>query len=226
MSHINGKVTSIRLNDEGYEVTVRSSTINDEEIYRVPLNSIFRVKEGDTVRAGDKITDGSINIAELLQVAGIAAARDYMLKEIQKVYRIQGIEISDKYVEIILRQMTNKVKVLNRGDSNFFIGQVIDINTFTQTNIELISNNQTPITACNLIFGLEIVPSKVDSFLSAASFQDTKKILIDSAARSQTDALRGLKENVMLGNLIPAGTGLADKEQMEKDGQKMYKKEY
>lgn len=226
ISHINGKVTSIKLSDDGYDVTVRSNTINDEEIYHVSLNSIFRVKEGDTVRAGDKITDGSIDINELLQVAGISAARDYMLKEIQKVYRIQGIEISDKYVEIILRQMTNKVKVLNRGDSNFFIGQIIDINTFTQTNIELISNNQTPITACNLIFGLEIVPSKVDSFLSAASFQDTKKILIDSAARSQVDGLYGLKENVMLGNLIPAGTGLADKDQMEQDGQKMYKKEY
>lgn len=226
ISHINGKVDEIKLTDDGYQVTIKNTIINDSESYVVPFNSIFRVKVGDVVKPGDKITDGSIDINELLQVAGIAAARDYMLKEVQKVYRIQGIEISDKYVEIILRQMTNKVKVLNRGDSNFFIGQVIDINTFTQANIELISNGQTPITASNLIFGLEIVPSKVDSFLSAASFQDTKKILIDASARSQIDSLHGLKENVMLGNLIPAGSGLANKEEMMADGQKMYKKEY
>ncbi len=226
ISHIHGKITDIKLTDEGYEVTIKNKSIDETESYIVPFNSIFRVKVGDEVIPGDKITDGSIDINELLQVAGIAAARDYMLKEIQKVYRIQGIEISDKYIEVILRQMTNKVKVLNRGDSNFFIGQIIDINTFTQANIDLISNGQTPITACNLIFGLDIVPSKVDSFLSAASFQDTKKILIDASVRGQVDGLHGLKENVMLGNLIPAGSGLAEKEEIISNGQKMYKKEY
>ncbi len=226
ISHIHGQVKSIKLGEEGYEVEIKNTKINDSESLVIPFNSIFRVKEGDIVKPGDKITDGSIDINELLQVAGISAARDYMLKEIQKVYRIQGIEISDKYVEIILRQMTNKVKVLNRGDSNFFVGQVIDINTFTQVNTELIANGQTPITAINLIFGLEAVPSKVDSFLSAASFQDTKKTLIGASVKSQIDTLSGLKENVMLGNLIPAGTGKGDREQMMEDGQKMYKKEY
>jgi DNA-directed RNA polymerase subunit beta' len=178
------------------------------------------------VAIADKITEGSIDINKLLRTGGIEAVRNYMIKEVQKVYRIQGIEISDKYIEVIIRQMTNKVKVLNPGDSPFFIGQVIDANILRKVNNELLTNDKVPLTAINLVFGLDSAPSKADSFLSAASFQDTKKILTDAAVRSQIDRLQALKENVMLGNLIPAGTGLLDKADIIEAGQKMYKKEY
>jgi len=194
--------------------------------YLAPFTAVFRVKVNDQVEIGDKITDGSIDINHLLRVAGIEAARNYMIKEIQKVYRIQGIEISDKYIEVIIRQMTNKMKIQNPGDSNYFIGEVIDINTFRKANTELLLNHKTPITAVNLVFGLDTAPSKANSFLSAASFQDTKKILTDASVHSQTDYLQGLKENVMLGNLIPAGTGLKSSHEINELGQKMYKKEY
>jgi DNA-directed RNA polymerase subunit beta' len=184
------------------------------------------VKVGTKVEIGDKITDGSIDIGKLLRIAGIDAVRNYMIKEVQKVYRLQGIEISDKYIEVILRQMTSKVKVLNPGDSSFFIGEIIDIGVLRRTNNELLLNDKTPITAINLVYGLDTAPSKSDSFLAAASFQDTKKILTDGSVKNQTDNLRALKENVMLGNLIPAGTGLAKKLDILENGQKMYKKEY
>jgi DNA-directed RNA polymerase subunit beta' len=192
----------------------------------VPFYAVFRVKVGDKIDVGDKITDGSIDISRLLRIAGIDAVRNYMIKEIQKVYRLQGIEISDKYIEVILRQMTNKMKVLNPGDSSFFIGEVIDIGLLHRVNNELLLNNKTPVAASNLIFGLDTAPSKSDSFLAAASFQDTKKILTDASVKNQIDSLHALKENVMLGNLIPAGTGLVKKLEILENGQKMYKKEY
>jgi DNA-directed RNA polymerase subunit beta' len=122
--------------------------------------------------------------------------------------------------------MTNLVKVLNPGDSSLFIGQVIDNNQLRKINNELLMTGKTPLTAINLVFGLDSVPSKASSFLSAASFQDTKKILTDASVKSQIDGLHALKENVMLGNLIPAGTGLANKLDIIENGQKMYKKEY
>jgi DNA-directed RNA polymerase subunit beta' len=122
--------------------------------------------------------------------------------------------------------MTNKVRVLNPGESSFFIGEIIDINVLRKTNTELLMSNKTPITAVNLVFGLDTAPSKSDSFLASASFQDTKKILTDGSVKNQVDSLRGLKENVMLGNLIPAGTGLVKRLQILENGQIMYKKEY
>jgi DNA-directed RNA polymerase subunit beta' len=212
--------------DDGYLIEIKNNLIDEVQTYSVPFNSIFRVKVGEKVVIGDKITEGSIDINKLLRIGGIEAVRNYMIKEVQKVYRIQGIEISDKYIEVIIRQMTNKVKVLNPGDSSFFIGQVIDANTLRKTNNELLTNDKVPLTAINLVFGLDSTPSKTDSFLSAASFQDTKKILTDAAVRSQVDRLQALKENVMLGNLIPAGTGLLNKDDVIAAGQKMYKKEY
>ncbi|MDR1991472.1 MAG: DNA-directed RNA polymerase subunit beta' [Mycoplasmataceae bacterium] len=226
ISDINGTIKTIALNDDGYTVEVKNNHINEIRVYNVPFNSIFRVKVGDKVVIGDKITDGSIDINHLLHIAGVDAVRNYMIKEVQKVYRLQGIEISDKYIEVILWQMTNKVRVLNPGESSFFIGEIIDINVLRKTNTELLMSNKTPITAVNLVFGLDTAPSKSDSFLASASFQDTKKILTDGSVKNQVDSLRGLKENVMLGNLIPAGTGLVKRLQILENGQIMYKKEY
>lgn len=208
ISEINGTVKAITLTDTGYMVEIVNNELNESVTYNTPFNVVFRAKVNDVVKIGDKITEGSIDINKLSRICGVKAARDYLLKEVQKVYRLQGIEISDKYIEIIIRQMTNKMKVLNPGDSEYFIGQIISINDYIAANKELLLQNRSPITASNLIFGLDEIPSHSESFLSAASFQDTKKVLTDAAIRSQSDYLLGLKENVMLGRLIPAGTGL------------------
>lgn len=226
ISQISGTVKSIVDDNEGFRTVTVVNSLDDACEYKVSVNSLLLVKEGDQINAGDKICQGLIDINELLSICGVEKTRHYILEEVQKVYRIQGIEISDKYIEVIIRQMSNKVKVLNPGDSKYFIGEVIDINSFTIENTKLLCDGKAPATAVNLIFGLEQAPSKAGSFLSAASFQDTKKILTDAVVRSQIDYLQGLKENVMLGNLIPAGTGIEDRDQVIYDGEEMYKKEY
>lgn len=198
-----------------------------EEIeYDLPLDAKLRVEQGDKVCPGSKISEGSIDVNELLKVAGIDKVRDYLIKEVQKVYRTQGIEISDKYIEVIVRQLTTKVKVVNPGDSDLFIGEIISINEFRRIAQELLSQGKVPPMILNQVFGLDNAPAMSGSFLSAASFQDTKKTLTDAAARAQVDYLAGLKENVILGNLIPAGTGLEDSETILAEGLEMMSKEY
>lgn len=208
ISEVNGVIKAINVSDNGYLIEVANSELDEVVRYTAPFNAIFRKKVNDHVNMGDKITEGSVDINKLMRICGIKAARDYILKEVQKVYRLQGIEISDKYIEIIIRQMTNRMKVLNPGDSDYFIGQTISINEYIRANKQLLLDGKNPITASNLIYGLDEIPSHSESFLSAASFQDTKKVLTDAAIRSQTDFMNGLKENVMLGRLIPAGTGI------------------
>ncbi|MDR0985991.1 MAG: DNA-directed RNA polymerase subunit beta' [Mycoplasmataceae bacterium] len=226
ISDIDGTIRGIVLEDNCYRVEISNKYQNETKTYKVPFNSTFRVSVDDEIKAGDKITEGSIDMNQLLKISGIAAVRNYLIKEVQKVYRMQGIEIADKYIEVMLRQMTNKVRILNVGDSSFFIGQIIDIDTIKKVNNELLLDNKTPTTFVNAIFGVESVPSKSNSFLSAASFQDTKKILTDACVKSEPDMLSDLKSNVMLGNLIPVGTGLEEKIKLLENGQKMYKKEY
>lgn len=226
ISEVNGVVREINKTETGYNIIVVNQMINEECVYPIGLNQVARVSVGDVVEAGDKLTDGSIDMKKLLRVAGIEAVRHYLIKEVQKVYRIQGIEINDKYIEVIVCQLTNKLKILNPGESNFFMGEITDINTFKDAVNNLLNANKIPPTAINIIFGLGAAPSKTGSFLSAASFQDTKKVLTDAAVKGQIDYLRGLKENVMLGNLIPAGTGLISSEEIIANGEKMYEKEY
>ncbi len=223
ISEIEGTVT-VDERDGLYFFSIKNDF--DEQEYSAPINRVPRVKTGDKVILGAKLIDGSIDINELLKVAGVEAVRYYIIKEVQKVYRIQGIEISDKYVEVIIKQLTDKVQILNPGDSDYFIGEVINVNKFRQINQDLLITKKQPAVAINRVFGLDDVPSKSGSFLSAASFQDTKKILTDAAAKAQVDYLRGLKENVILGNLIPAGTGLKDSEEILAKGKRMYELEY
>ncbi len=225
ISEIDGKVISIVNENENKIITVKNS--KDQISYKVNFNTPLRVKEGEEITRGDKITDGSIDIKQLLKVAGIDKVRTYILKEVQKVYRSQGIEISDKYIEVIIRQLTNKVQIFDPGDTKFFAGQIVDINAFRIENEKILkTQSKIPSTAINLIFGLDEAPSKSDSFLSAASFQDTKKILTDASVRGQVDHLYGLKENVIFGNLIPCGTGKSKIEDVIKKGDEWYKKEY
>ena len=227
ISEIEGQVTKIETTTTGIEVTIKGVT--DEVVYDRTFASNggpLRVTKGQHISFGDKVFDGVIDIRELLKVAGIEKVREYILKEVQKVYRLQGIEISDRYIEIIIRQLTNKVQIQNPGDSSYFIGQVTTINEFYNVCKVLYKKNQTLPTAINLVFSIDDVPSKTDSFLSAASFQGTKKILTDAAVKAQIDPLLGLKENVILGNLIPAGTGLKTREQILQAGKKAYNEEY
>ncbi len=227
ISEIEGEVTDITTNNIGVYVTVKG--ISDEVTYERTFASNAGpvcVTKGQKLTYGDIVFDGVIDIRELLKVAGIEKVRDYILKEVQKVYRLQGIEISDRYIEIVIRQLTNKVQIQNPGDSSYFIGQVTTINEFYGVCKNLFKKNQTLPTAINLVFSIDDVPSKTDSFLSAASFQGTKKILTDAAVRGQVDPLLGLKENVILGNLIPAGTGLKTREEIIQAGKKAYEEEY
>lgn len=228
ISEIQGKVQSIKSDKNNPNITVVTIKNTKESIeYKVPFDAQIRVEEGEQVKPGTKITEGSIDVKELLKVAGIEAVRNYIIKEVQKVYRIQGIEIADKYIEVIIRQLTNKVQIQDAGDSPFFIGQILDINTFRKENEKLIlAPNKVPATAINLIFGLDEAPSKTGSFLAAASFQDTKKILTDACVKGQIDNLNGLKENVIFGNLIPCGTGKKDSDDIIDEGKKMFKLEY
>lgn len=228
ISEIEGKVQSIKASKDNPNILVVTIKNSKESIeYKVPFDAQIRVSEGEEVKLGNKITEGSIDVKELLKVAGIEVVRNYIIKEVQKVYRIQGIEIADKYIEVIIRQLTNKVQVQDAGDSPFFIGQILDINTFRKENEKLIlSDKKAPATAINLIFGLDEAPSKTGSFLAAASFQDTKKILTDACVKGQIDNLNGLKENVIFGNLIPCGTGKKDSKDIIDEGSEMFKLEY
>lgn len=225
ISEVKGTVKDIKQLDNKQIITIKNK--NETIEYKVDFESTLRVSVGDEVEPGSKITEGSIDIKELLKIAGIEVVRNYVIKEVQKVYRIQGIEIADKYIEVIIRQLTNKVQVQDAGDSKFFVGQIVDINLFREENQDLILNkNKSPATAVNLIFGLDEAPSKTGSFLAAASFQDTKKILTDASVKGEIDRLKGLKENVIFGNLIPCGTGQKSSAEIIAEGDRMYKHEY
>ncbi|OBU78322.1 DNA-directed RNA polymerase subunit beta' [Mycoplasmoides gallisepticum] len=205
---------------------IRIKTRLEAEEYRVPFDAVISVNPKDVVYPGSKLTEGSIDIKHLLRVAGIETVRQYFLEEVQKVYRLQGIEIADKYVEVTIRQLTNKLQVIDVGDSDYFVGQTVDINKFRKEVTNMLIANKRPPVAINQVFGLDEAPAKTGSFLSAASFQDTKKILTDAAVKNQIDYLVGLKENVILGNLIPAGTGFMSSEEIIKAGEEALEKEY
>ena len=230
IAKISGKVSKIEWTESGPIIYVKNSKTNEELAHVVnSLRAVLRVEKNEEVNAGDKLTEGAINMKQLLQISGIAKVRDYLIKEVQKVYRIQGIEISDKYIEIIIRQLTNKLKISYPGDSRFFIGEVVEENIFANEINQMLKNkkNVNLPTATNIIFGLDnVATTKSGSFLAAASFQDTKKILTDAAVKAEYDNLTGLKENVMLGKLLPIGTSLMSSEEIIKLGNEMYKKEY
>jgi len=165
------------------------------------------VKVGDTVKNGQQLTDGSINPKQLLEVSDVKAVQNYILKEIKKVYKLQGDEISDKHIEVIVRQMLRKMTVLESGDSDLLPGTRIDINDFTRVNKEVLLRGGRPAVARPMVLGITKASLETDSFLSSASFQETTKVLTDAAIKGKVDNLVSLKENLMIGKQIPAGTG-------------------
>ena len=206
ISEISGTVTKIKENGGCYNVTVRNDL--EEKTYTTNFGARLRVKEGDKVVNGGKITEGAISPKVLLSNADVVAVENYILKEIQKVYSAQSIGISDKHIEVIVRQMLRKVFVIDAGDTDMLSGTRVSINTFTAKNAKVLAEGKRPAVFSPLILGITKAALETDSFLSAASFQETTRVLTDAAIKCKRDNLHGLKENVITGHLIPAGRGL------------------
>ena len=206
ISEIEGDVTSLIDNAGRVEVVITNEL--ETRSYLAPYGAKIRVDVGDHINIGDKITKGSIDPKELLSVADVETVENYIIKEVQKVYRIQGIEISDKHIEIIVKQMLRKMKVIEGGDTGCLPGTNVNISAFTELNREVLKEGKHPAVARPVLLGITKASLETESFLSAASLQETTKILTDAAIKGKKDLLKGLKENVLIGKLLPAGTGL------------------
>ncbi|WP_304206402.1 DNA-directed RNA polymerase subunit beta' [Peptostreptococcus russellii] len=180
----------------------------ESQVYQIPYGSRLKVKNGQAVKAGDQLTQGSINPHDIVRVNGIGGVQDYIVKEVQRVYRLQGVDINDKHIEVIVRQMLSKVKVEDPGDTDLIPGGYEDVLTYNKCNAEAESKGLRPAVAKRVLLGITKASLATDSFLSAASFQETTRVLTDAAIKGKEDHLIGLKENVILGKLIPAGTGM------------------
>ncbi|NNG66261.1 DNA-directed RNA polymerase subunit beta' [Caldanaerobacter subterraneus] len=201
----------VRINEskKRREITVVDEENNISKTYLIPYGSRLKVRDGQWVQAGDELTEGSVNPHDLLKIKGIYAVQSYLLQEVQKVYRLQGVEINDKHIEIIIRQMMKKVKVEDPGDTSMLPGELIDMFKFEEENKKAIEKGLRPATGRRALLGITKAALATDSFLSAASFQETTRVLTDAAIKGKVDPLIGLKENVIIGKLIPAGTGLS-----------------
>ena len=181
----------------------------EERIYTIPYGSRIVVKDGGPIHPGSKLTEGSINPHDILRVCGLRETQRYLVYEVQKVYKSQGVEINDKHIEVMVRQMLHKVKIEESGDTEFLPGEYVDMNTFEAANMKAIENGGEPSVARPILLGITKASLATDSFLSAASFQETTRVLTDAAIKGKVDPLIGLKENVIIGKLIPAGTGMS-----------------
>ena len=188
------------------EVTITSK--DDSKTYTISFGSKLKVKNGDEIKAGDPITEGSINPNEILAIKGPEGVYKYLTSEVQKVYRNQGVDINDKHIEVIGRQMLKKVKVEDNGDTSMFAGSLVDVNDFNEENEKMIAEGLRPATGTRTLLGITKASLATESFLSAASFQETTRVLTEAAIKGKVDSLIGLKENVIIGKLIPAGTGM------------------
>ena len=210
ISEIDGIVKSIRHEkDNRFEVTIENKTIGEEKKYLTDSGKVPIVKEKGSVKAGDKLTEGLIHPKELLRVSSVEAVENYILKEVQKVYRSQGVEIADKHIEIIIKQMLRKVLVVNEGETDLLPGSHISKNELYNYIHECLENGKQPPVVKSVLLGITRASLRSDSFLSAASFQETTRVLTEAAIRGKKDTLEGLKENIIIGGLIPAGSGIA-----------------
>ena len=205
ISEIEGKV-SISDDKKKKEVTVQSK--DDAKTYTIPFGAKLKVKDGDKISAGQPITEGSINPNEILAINGTEGVYEYLVQEVQKVYRNQGVDINDKHIEVIARQMLKKVRVEDNGDTSMFAGSLVDVHDFEDENERVVAEGGRPATCKRVLLGITKASLATESFLSAASFQETTRVLTEAAVKGKTDELIGLKENVIIGKLIPAGTGM------------------
>ncbi|EZP79102.1 DNA-directed RNA polymerase subunit beta' [Parageobacillus genomosp. 1] len=208
ISEIDGVVVSIsETRDHQYEIVVKGEV--ETRSYVAPYNARLKVEEGQQVERGQELTEGSIDPKQLLRVRDVTSVQEYLLREVQKVYRMQGVEISDKHIEVMVRQMLRKVRVIDAGDTDVLPGTLLDVHQFTDVNEKAILEGKRPATARPVLLGITKASLETDSFLSAASFQETTRVLTDAAIKGKRDELLGLKENVIIGKLVPAGTGMA-----------------
>jgi DNA-directed RNA polymerase subunit beta' len=203
-----GGVVQIKDTKKKREVVVTNKETGDSKAYLIPYGSRIKVQDGQVLEAGDELTEGSVNPHDILKIKGIRAVQDYMIREVQRVYRLQGVDINDKHVEVIVRQMLKKIRIENNGDTDYLPGTMVDILEFNRTNAKLEEEGKEPATGEQVMLGITKASLATDSFLSAASFQETTKVLTEAAIKGKVDPLVGLKENVILGKLIPAGTGM------------------
>jgi len=187
----------------------------DKRTYIVPQGKHLRVYEGDRVEAGDNLTEGPVNPFDILNIKGVIAAQNYLVNEIQEVYRLQGVRINDKHIEVIVRQMLQKVQVEDPGDTKFLEGDIVSKVEFKEENEKVIKTKGKPATFKPLLLGITKAALTTESFISAASFQETTRVLTEAAVQGKVDCLHGLKENVIMGHLIPAGTGLSKYNEIE-----------
>ena len=215
ISEINCVVSEIEEQNGKFVISVKNDVETKSHISN--YGAKLAVSKGDEVLAGDRLTHGAISPKELLSVTDPISVQQYILFEIQKVYRSQGVDISDKHVEIIAKRMISRIKIINSGDSYFLPGTMVNINEFTDINKKLILEGKRPSTGRPVLLGITKASLETDSFLSAASFQETTRILTDAAIHGKVDHLNGLKENVIIGKLIPAGTGARKYQDCEYD---------
>ena len=190
------------------EVVVTDDKEGNSKAYLIPYGSRIKVLDGDMIEAGDELTEGSVNPHDLLKIKGIEAVQNYMLREVQKVYRLQGVDIADKHIEVIVRQMMKKVRIEESGDTDYLPGTLVDVLEYEDLNRQLEEEGKTPAEGVQIMLGITKAALATNSFLSAASFQETTKVLTEAAIKGKVDPLIGLKENVIIGKLIPAGTGM------------------
>ncbi|HIY97310.1 MAG TPA: DNA-directed RNA polymerase subunit beta' [Candidatus Borkfalkia excrementigallinarum] len=208
-------VAYISEQDNQKHISIRDEiTGTQKKEYVLPFNAELKIKHGDKVEPGTQLNGGSVNPQDILRIQGVKGVQDYILHEVQSVYRSQGVDINDKHVEIIVRQMMRKVRIENCGDTEMLPGELVDMFTFEDENERAIQNGGRPATAKRVLLGITKAALSTDSFLSAASFQETARVLTEAAIKSKVDPLIGLKENVIIGKLIPAGTGVRDYKNM------------
>ncbi|WP_415782736.1 DNA-directed RNA polymerase subunit beta' [Cohnella lubricantis] len=207
ISEIDGVIKEIRETKDRREIEVQGDA--ETKVYAVTYGSRIRVYEGQHIEAGDELTDGSIDPKEILRIKGVRGVQNYILQEVQRVYRNQGVEINDKHVEVMIKQMLRKIRIVDPGDTKLLPGSFVDVHEYEAANREAIMAGEEPAVARPVLLGITKASLETDSFLSAASFQETTRVLTDAAIKGKVDRLLGLKENVIIGKLIPAGTGMS-----------------
>ncbi|POP34142.1 DNA-directed RNA polymerase subunit beta' [Lactonifactor longoviformis] len=201
-------VANIKDTKKKREITVTDNEEGNSKTYLIPYGSRIKIQDGQYLEAGDELTEGSVNPHDILKIKGVRAVQDYMIQEVQRVYRLQGVEINDKHIEVIVRQMLKKIRIENNGDTDFLPGTLVDVLDYEEKNEELAAEGKEPATGLQVMLGITKASLATNSFLSAASFQETTKVLTEAAIKGKVDPLIGLKENVIIGKLIPAGTGM------------------
>ncbi len=203
-----GGVATFKDTKRKREIIITDNENGNSKSYLIPYGSRIKIQDGAVLEAGDELTEGSINPHDILKIKGVRAVQDYMIQEVQRVYRLQGVEINDKHIEVIVRQMLKKIRVEESGDSDYLPGTSMDVLDYNEENERLIAEGKKPIEGKQVMLGITKASLATNSFLSAASFQETTKVLTEAAINGKIDPLVGLKENVIIGKLIPAGTGM------------------